>query len=166
MAKYNFKEIPSSDKNQIQTLSDECMSCLERKEFFIPLSQMDVDNLFNKDYGINIGAYHDNTLVGMATLYVDQNERSFTRNHLSLSNKEKICQLGNYLVSKDHRGQGIIRTLQTKLIDLAKGMKFDYAVATAHPQNLASVNTLLKELDIVDTIDYKGYSRHLFVKKL
>ncbi|MDR0461932.1 MAG: GNAT family N-acetyltransferase, partial [Christensenellaceae bacterium] len=153
MKEFDYHEIPKVDEKQIYELYDECMKWLPSKDFFIPFSQDDLDNMFNRDFGINIGAYDGKKLVGMATLYFDQDELKPMKERLKVTNK-KMCELGNYLVAKDYRGQGIIKTLQDKLIELGKQMKCNYVISTAHPENLGSVKTLLKELKIADTYEY------------
>ena len=45
----------------------------------------------------------------------------------------------------EYRRKGIMKDLQKLLISEAKKLDYDYLVVTAHPQNIASNKTILKE---------------------
>ena len=53
--------------------------------------------------------------------------------------------MGRYLCMPEYRRKGIMKDLQKLLISEAKKLDYDYLVVTAHPQNIASNKTILKE---------------------
>jgi len=160
-----FHEILRTERKQVEKLEKDIIDELQTKEFFIPLSEQDFENLFNRNYAINIGAYDNEKLIAMATLYIDQDELCFLRETAKIDGR--VCELGNYLVSSEYRGQGIAKELQDRLIDLARKSRFDYVLSTVHPENVSSLKTLSKELDVLKTFTNKdGYLRNLMIKKL
>ena len=69
-----YHKIRKSDKANIDILVETCMKNLPRPDFFIPFSEEDKAKFFDEAYGIRIGAYDGDKIVGLGALYIDQEE--------------------------------------------------------------------------------------------
>ena len=105
--------------------------------------EKELQRMFDLDYVYNLGAYDNEKLVGMTQLYVDQEDLKEYIDILRLE-RYKVCELGSALVLKEYRNRGIMQ----KLIKIQKGkakyLKFDYMIATVHPENIPS-NSVFKK---------------------
>lgn len=132
-----YREIKIEEKQQLKELINSVLKKLERKEFFIPFTEQEIEDMFNKEKVITYGAYDENKLVGTAQLFLDEKYITEIREILNMKN-DKIAELGGYLVSEEYRNNGIIKHLEDILILKLKDMKYEYAVITVHPDNIAS----------------------------
>ena len=163
-----FKKIEESDKIQVFKLIDTVINDLDRKEFFIPYSEEEKKEFFNNNYSHLYGGYDGNKLVAMSQLIVDNESIEEYYDILNIKKSENICELAGYLVLKEYRKKGIMTKLSKMIYKLASELEFDYAIATAHPENISS-NIVLKKtgLELFDTIiTSSGYLRNIYLKKL
>lgn len=162
-----FRRILEEESDKIKKLSDIVMNHLERKEFFIPFSEQVYKDMFDNDKVIAYGAFDGDKLVGTAQLFVAEDYIKEVKATLNINNS-KIVDLGGYLVLPEYRNQGIVKQLQTILLDLAKEMDFDYIAITAHPENVpsnAAIKNLNAEFKKIFTTS-NGYERNLYLLDL
>lgn len=161
-----YKKIPESDKEQLFKLIDVVLGGLKNPAFFIPYSQWELDNMFDDvNYAPLYGAYDGDKLVGMAQLYLSQDWVADLKQELELNNY-KVCELG-VLVLPEYRGIGIAVKLGLLLLDLAKDLGFDYAVAKIHPENISSWKTVARGFEFVkETTLPEAGLRKLYIKRL
>lgn len=160
-----YKNIPNADNPKVVELFDEMLRSLSRPEFFYR-SNEDRERLFDETYQLHIGAYDGEKLVGMASLFVDQNGMAEYRRITGVAS-DRICEFGNYIVLPEYRSRGIIGTLQNEILKLARELKFEYAVAAAHPENFASVKVLSKIFTPCKMIETdNGFLLQHFVMKI
>ena len=162
-----YKKIPKSDKAQVLSLIDTVISGLEKKEYFIPYEQWELDSLFDASYAPLHGAYYDKRLVGMAQLYIRQDILKEFKEVMGIT-EHNVCELGGNLVLTEFRGLGITTKLQTMQLELAKKMSFDYVISMAHPDNVGSLKTLEKiGLRFIKTATVaNGHLRNVYMIKL
>lgn len=161
-----YKKISISDKDKLDYLIKNVINNLERKEFFIPFDSVKLNNMFNEDKIIVYGAYDNDILVGMATLYIDN---SYFNNLLEIINIEsdKIAELGGYLVLSDYRNKGIMKHLQNLLIEEAKKLNYEYIILTVHPENIPSNKVVSKiGAEIVKTSTLGDYLRNIYLLEI
>lgn len=162
-----YKKIDKKDEEQVKNLINIVLGGLERKEFFIPYSEWELERLFDESYAPLHGAYIDDKLVGMAQLYVDQEMLKEYIDVLGLTGN-RVCELGGDLVLPEYRGRGIMSNLIKLELDLAKELKFDYVISMAHPDNIGS-NKALKRLGLeyvkTDTVS-DGHLRDIYCMKI
>lgn len=138
MSQLIYKEIEQKDKEKILYLIDNVINNLERPEFyFIGDKEKEIQRMFDLEYVYNLGAYDNEKLVGMTQLYVDQEDLKEYIDVLELK-KYKVCELGSALVLKEYRNRGIMQNLIKMQKDKAKYLKFNYMIATVHPENIPS----------------------------
>lgn len=167
MVELIYKEVEPKDEKQVRDLINTVLGDLDRKEFFIPYANWELERLFDKSYAHLHGAYDGNKLVGMAQLYVNQEFLKEYKEVLDVSDK-KVAELGGDLVLSEYRGRGIMTALIKMQADLAKDMGFDYVISMAHPDNIGSNKALQKiGLEYVKTATVSnGHLRDIYMIKL
>lgn len=132
-----FRKVTITEKENLIKLIDDILEKLERKDFFIPFTKNEINEFFNEDKIITYGAYDNNKIIGMAQLYIDQLAVNEIKDILKVKSN-KVAELGGYLVLNDYRNKGIMKQLETILIQKAKNLDYEYIVVTVHPDNIAS----------------------------
>lgn len=163
-----YKKILSKDNEQVKKLIKIVLNELENKDFFIPIAEDELKDIYNDEVCILYGAYDKDKLVAIAKL--DLNDQYDVAELKQLLNIEKyqVAELGRYLCLPEYRRKGIMKNLQKLLISEAKKLNYDYLVVTAHPQNIASNKTILKEefeLKITKMLS-KGFYRNIYLKDI
>lgn len=162
-----YKKISVKDKEQVEHLLKQVTDGLERKDFFISISNDEFSEFFDEEKGILYGAYDNDKLVGMGKLdFLDK----YLNEYIDIANLKdyKVAKLGKYLVLERYRNNGIMYNLHEFLTREAKKLKFNYIITIAHPENMPS-NRVLKKSGmklIKTTILKNGNNRHIYVKKI
>ncbi len=162
----SYREIRVEEKQQLKELIDTVLGNLERKEFFIPFTEQDLEDMFNKNKVITYGAYDEGKLVGTAQLFFDESYTAEIKKILNIDSN-KIAEFGGYLVLKEYRNKGIMKHLEDMLISKLKEMNYEYAVITVHPDNIASNKaTEYTGAKIAKTINLGDYLRNIYLLKI
>lgn len=161
-----YREIKVEEKQQLRELINTVLENLERKEFFIPFTEEELEDMFNKNKVITYGAYDGEKLVGTAQLFFDELYTTEIKEILNI-NSNKIAEFGGYLVLKEYRNKGIMKHLEDMLISKLKEMNYEYAVITVHPDNIASNKvTEYTGAKIVKTTNLGDYLRNIYLLKV
>ena len=161
-----FKTIPKEDEGQLRKLITDVMNSLEREDFFIPYDEQEIQELFNEDIALLLGAYDGNKLVAMAQLYIDPKMLIEVKTILGIEDK-LVCELGGNMVLPEYRGNNLMYKMQSILYEKSKSMGFEYITSMAHPDNIASCKSIQK----TGLIFYKTenisneYLRNIYIKK-
>ena len=91
----SYREIKVEEKQQLKELISIVLENLERKEFFMPFTEEDIEDMFNRDKIITYGAYDEEKLVGTAQLYFDESYITEVKEILNINNN-KIAEFGGY----------------------------------------------------------------------
>ncbi len=162
----SYREIKVEEKQQVKELIDIVLDKLERKEFFMPFTEEELEDMFNKDKIITYGAYDEEKLVGMAQLYFDESYTTEIREILNMQNN-KVAEFGGYLVLEEYRNKGIMKHLEDMLISKLKEINYEYAVITVHPDNIASNKaTEYTGAKIIKTTNLGKYLRNIYLLKI
>ncbi len=162
----SYREIKVEEKQKVKELIDIVLNKLERKEFFMPFTEEELEDMFNKDKIITYGAYDEEKLVGMAQLYFDESYTTEIRELLNMQNY-KIAEFGGYLVLEEYRNKGIMKHLEDMLISKLKEINYEYAVITVHPDNIASNKaTEYTGAKIIKTTNLGKYLRNIYLLKI
>lgn len=135
-----YKKINVKDKEKLIRLIDEVLTNLERKDFFIPFTDDEIEEMFDNNKVIIYGAYDEDKLIGTAQLYYEQSYIGDIKKIINLKS-DKVAELGGYLVLENYRNQGIMKNLEKILIKEASNLNLKYIVITVHPDNIASNKT-------------------------
>lgn len=162
----NYREIKEEEKQQVKELINVVLNKLERKEFFMPFTEEELEDMFNKDKIITYGAYDEEKLVGMAQLYFDESYTTEIRELLNMQNN-KVAEFGGYLVLEEYRNKGVMKHLEDMLISKLKEINYEYAVITVHPDNIASNKaTEYTGAKIIKTTNLGEYLRNIYLLKI
>jgi len=162
-----YKKILLEDKIQVENLIKQVTNNLVNKEFFIPIEEEEFLEFFDEKNCIVFGAFDNEKLVGIAKLdFLDKYLKEL-KDIINL-NDYKVAELGRYLVLEEYRNNGIMFNLQNLLIKEANNLKFNYIIATVHPENIASNKVIIKSgMQLNKTVFLNnGYYRHIYVKKI
>ena len=123
-----YKRILSKDNEQVNNLITIVLDELENKDFFIPIAEDELKDIYNDEVCILYSAYDKDKLVAIAKL--DLNDQYDVAELKQLLNIEKyqVAELGRYLCLPDYRRKGIMKNLQKLLISEAKKLNYDYLV--------------------------------------
>ena len=162
----SYREIKVEEKQQLKELIDTVLKNLERKEFFMPFTKEELEDMFNKNKVITYGAYDGEKLVGTSQLFFDESYTTEIREILNI-NSNKIAEFGGYLVLEEYRNKGIMKHLEDMLISKLKEINYEYAVITVHPDNIASNKaTEYTGAKIVKTTNLGDYLRNIYLLKV
>lgn len=161
-----YRKISKQDKDKWIVLMHTVLENLERKEFFISFNEEEIDELFEENQAIHMGAYDEEKLVGASTLYLDETYVKEIKEKIDLQS-DKVIELGGYLVLEEYRNQGIMKRLETLLIEEAKKLGYKFIVITVHPENIASNKaTEFTGAKLVKTTKLGEYLRNIWVLNL
>lgn len=161
-----YRKITKQEKSKLKTLINTVYDALERKEFLMFFTEEEIEELFDENKTINMGAYDENRLVGTAQLYLDESYVKDIKEVIGLQDR-KVIELGGYLVLEKYRNQGIMKKLETLLIEEAKKLDCESIMITVHPENIAS-NKAVKftGANLVKTAFLGEYLRNIYVLDL
>lgn len=158
-----FRKVDINERENLIQLINEVLDSLERKDFFMPFTAKELEDICNNDKILTFGAYDNEKIVGMAQLYIDQSYVSEIKNILNIKS-DKVAELGGYLVLANYRNKGIMKKLETILIKEAKKLKYEYIVITVHPENIASNRaTEYTGAKIVKVTKFGEYLRNIYL---
>lgn len=161
-----YRRIVKEDEKQLRKLIKVVLGNLKRPEFFVPFSEEEIEDMLDESKVIAYGAYDNERLVGSGQLFLDEKYVEDIKKAIKI-NDGKVLELGGYLVLDEYRNQGIMKKLQEILIEDAKKTGFDYAVITAHPDNIAS-NSVIRhsEAKLAKIINLGGFLRNIYLLQL
>ncbi|MBE5819798.1 MAG: GNAT family N-acetyltransferase [Clostridiales bacterium] len=161
-----YKKINVDNRQELIELMENVLNKLERKEFFIPFTENEIEELFQENNTISYGAFHNEKLVGTAQLYLEDNFIKNIKKEINLVS-DKVAELGGYLVLEEYRNEGILKELEKRLIKEAKEKDYEYIVVTVHPDNLPSNKAVeFTGAKIVKTTKFGEYLRNIYLLKL
>ena len=165
--KIEYRKILLKDKEKVDNLIKQVTNNLVRKDFFIPIDTDEFLEFFDEEKCIVYGAFEEEKIVGIAKLDFLEKYLIELKELVDLKNC-KVVELGRYLVLEEYRNHGIMSNLQNLLINEAMAMKFDYVIATVHPENFPSKKVIAKAgMQLNKTAFLKNdYYRNIFIKKI
>lgn len=161
-----YKKIDVSEKQELTELIHIVQDGLERKEFFLPFSDDEIDTMFDENHAAIYGAYDNGKLVGTAQFYLGDEFVDEIKEALEVQNS-LAGEFGGVLVLPEYRGNGIMKQFSSILINEAKLRSYDYIVSVAHPENTASNKAILAMGAQLIKTDYLGkYYRNMYLLTL
>lgn len=166
MSNLVYRKIVKEDEKQLRELIKVVLEDLERPEFFVPFSEEEIQDILDESKVIAYGAYDNEKLVGSGQLFLDEKYVEDIKKAIKIDDS-KVLELGGYLVLEEYRNQGIMKKLQEILSKEAQKTGFDYAVITAHPDNVSS-NSVIKhsKARLVKTMNLGEFLRNIYLLQL
>ena len=164
--KITYEKVDITEKEKLINLINNVLDRLERKEFFIPFSNEEINSMFDEKHAIVYGAYDNDKLVGTAQLYLNDEFVDMIKESLNIKN-ELACEFGGILVLPEYRCLGIMKRFAAILLNEARKREYNYVVAVAHPENIASNKAISSTGAKFMKTDYLGkYYRNMYLLSL
>ena len=161
-----YRKIERSEKQELSNLVTLVLDKLERKEFFIPFDDEEIEAMFDENNAITYGAYHGDKLVGTAQLYFGDEFVEKIKEALELKGCF-VAEFGGVLVLPEYRNNGIMKEFSRILMEEAKTKKYEYIVSVAHPEIIASNKGILAMGAKLMKTGYLGeYYRNMYLLSL
>ena len=123
--------------------------------------------LYLLNNGSKIWIYYDKNTPVCSMMYIPADKESI--NELGLLNYDykKIVDYGPMLVNPNYLGKGLQYQMLLEIDKYSSSAKMKYAVVTSHPENIYSINNLLKdEFILIDQKEFKRGIRNIYLKNL
>ena len=161
-----YKIIDVSEKHELTELINIVQDGLERKEFFVPFSDKEIDAMFDENNAVTYGAYDYGKLVCTAQFYLGDEFVDEIKEALEIQNS-LAGEFGGVLVLPEYRGKGIMKQFSSILVNEAKKKNYEYIVSVAHPENIASNKAISAMGAKLMKTDYLGkYFRNMYLLEL
>lgn len=167
MESYTLRRLIPEDRPLHESMSRIIVDALPRLDFLIPMTPEEYEDTFvegSKD--IVYGLFDEGQLIATSSLlhdvraYENQPEVSEVLSH-------RCAEIGECMVLPEYRGKALMLKLNRLLKKDAQALGIEYMLATAHPENSASNNSLQQlGFQLVKTFDRHGYLRNLYVMKV
>jgi ribosomal protein S18 acetylase RimI-like enzyme len=158
-----YKKINASEKKELTELVYTIQEGLERKEFFVPFSDNEIDLMFDESKTITYGAYINNKLIGTGQFYLGDEFVDEIKAALDIEDA-MTGEFGGVLVLPEYRGNGIMKQLASILLNEAKKRNYSFIVSVAHPENIASNKSIVAMGAKLMKTDFLG-EYYVFVNK-
>jgi len=145
------------------------------ENIYIPASHSEIERFLTDDNMCVLGAFVDEEIVafavGIFSGYRETvTELLITERMKSILENKRLFWLEICIVLPAYQNQKLQKRLQSELLNVALGADIDYVVVTVSPDNVISLNNLLKDgFRIMDITIYKvegnAYKRYLMFLK-
>ncbi len=138
---------------------------MEHPEWLGDFSKADYETMLNHNCHILIYTYHEEFIgAGMLIPAREKDLEKFGLSHLSIN---EVVDYGPQMVHPNYTGNGLQREINRDLDELARQEHYEYAVSTVHPDNLLSIQNLLKsDFTKIGKLDLKRGPRNIYSKTL
>ena len=163
----SYRRLNKNDDAKVRKLVEDVYNKLENKDFFIPISESEFEELYEEEIGLLYGAFDGEKLVGISKLDKDNKYVVELKELLNIQDY-KVSEMGRYLVLEEYRNNGIMFELEKMMIKDAIEIDYNYVIATVHPDNIPSNKTILKAgLQLhKTTVLTNGFLRNIYVKRI
>ncbi|MCL2540456.1 MAG: nicotinamide riboside transporter PnuC [Firmicutes bacterium] len=159
-----YRRLAGFDKKKVFGLIDEMNSELGNPELFVPYSELEKQNLFNENYGIAVGAFDKERIIGFSELCTNQ---KFLEEYKVLMDMplERVAQISlnlNLLLNK--RGHVMLKLIKEQILN-AKAKELSTVIMMLHPSLQSEQKVLEKAgFSYVKTATLEnGFERKFFV---
>ena len=163
----NIIKLSPSYHEQLKNLIDIVVTTMENKNWLISLTEDEIKNIFNNEKAMIYGIVNENNLVAISGLFFEESDFMEITKILKIDNY-KVAEISESMTLPQYRGNNYMLTINTLILKEAKDLGFDYLIATAAPQNIASNKSLTKlGMNCICQINrYGKYLRNCYMIKL
>lgn len=139
---------------------------LKNSAWWLPIHQEEINEFFNENITYLYGIYNqDKKLIASCGLFLGW-VKMITK-HLNLDSTN-VGEIGRCMVDPNYIGNGYMRQINEVILEKANELGLDYLLATVHPDNIYSLNSLEKlDFEGVKTVTKEeGYKRLIMVRKM
>ena len=117
---------------------------ITNSSWFMPISIDHLENIFDANSTLVVyGAEVDGKIACVSAYDTDKEEWCELTRALGIES-DKVAEIGCSMTLPEYRGKNLMHKVNLELVKDAKQKGFEYLVATAHPDNVASNKSLAK----------------------
>lgn len=164
----NIIKLTSTYHNQLKDLNNIVVSSMENPNWLISLTRDELENIFNNKTAIVYGMINDdNKLISVSGLFFDESDFIDITKILKID-KFKVGEISESMTIPQARGNNYMLEINNVILKEAKSMGFEYLIATADPENIASNKSLTKlGMECICQINrYGKYLRNCYMIKI
>ena len=136
---------------------------MERPEFLGTFENEELKELLKNDTHIYV--YKNNDEVISSSMLIPSTEKDLKKFGIDLDYKE-VVDYGTEVVSEKYRGNGLQQYMLDELEKISKKKGYKYAITTIHPDNIYSINNILKNgFEFKGFKEFKRGPRNIYLKK-
>lgn len=137
---------------------------MEKPEWLGDFSKEDLIFLLNNKS--KIWMYYKDFEPVCSMMLIPSDEKSLNKAEINLD-YQVAASYGPMMVNPDFVGNGLQYQMLKEIDKYSKEIGFEYAETTVHPDNIYSINNLIKDdFKLVNTKTYKRGIRNIYLKKL
>lgn len=162
-----IRRLEQKDYEAFKALIETVVENLEVKEWLIVPTSGEMTNLLKDNKAEFWGMFDAGVLLSISCLSFDDDDFAEIIKLLKIEN-HKVAEISECMTLPIARGNNFMLKINKQIVKIAKDKGFDYLIATAHPDNIAS-NSSLKKLGMTVGGKFYRYGSHLrnyFVMKL
>ncbi len=116
--------------------------------------------------GSKIWIYYSDIEPICSMMLIPSTEKDIKKFDLDLDYK-KVVDYGPMFVNQKYVGNSLQIQMLKELDDYCSTLRYKYAVSTVHPDNIYSINNLVKDnFEYINRKDFKRGTRNIYLKKL
>ncbi len=164
---FTLRTLQPEDRHLHEAMSRTIVQALPRTDFLIPMTPEEYEDTFTDDTtDIVYGLFDNDQLIATCALLHDVRAYS-GQEELHDILTHRCAEIGECMVLPQYRGNSLMLKLNTLLKNDALSMGIEYMLATAHPDNSPSNNSLqVLGFQLIKTFNRNGYLRNLYVMKV
>ena len=164
----DIRQLTPDDRGRHEVMTGIIVSHLTSPDMLIPMTKEEYEETFAEGSSdVVLGLFNEKDemtatsgLLGNVSDYAAEPEMAEILTH-------RCAEIGECMVHPQYRGNGYMLQLNQELERIAINSGIEYLLATAHPDNTASNNSLRKlGMQFLKVFDRHGYIRNIYVKEL
>lgn len=113
-----------------------------------------------------IWIYYDKNTPVCSMMLIPSDEKALKKFNVNLNHKE-VADYGPMFVNSKYIGNGLQYQMLLKMDDICIKSNYKYAISTVHPENVYSINNLIKDgFELINQKEFKRGIRNIYLKKL
>ena len=164
---YKLHRLLVDDRSLHEEMSKEIVANLPREDFLLPMTASEYDDAFAEGAGdVILGLFDGDRLIATSALLHDT--RAYIQQwEVREAMMHRCAEIGECMVLPAYRGKSLMLKLNQLLLQEAQALGIENLLATAHPENEASNNSLQRfGFRRVKTFTRSGVLRNLYVMKV
>ena len=166
--KYNINDLKNISENididEYIEFRESIKKNMENPEWLGDFSKEDLIFLLNNKS--KIWMYYKDFEPVCSMMLIPSDEKSLNKAEINLD-YQVVASYGPMMVNPDFVGNGLQYQMLKEIDEYSKEIGFEYAETTVHPDNIYSINNLIKDdFKLVNTKTYKRGIRNIYLKKL
>ncbi len=154
-----IQQLSHNHLKDLKQIIDIALKNITNPKWFIPLDPSNIDNIFDLNICNIYGIFDNDKLLAISGLFWDESDYQDIKQLLNIQNA-KVAEIAECITIPQARGNNYMLKLNQLLVQKAKELGYQYLIATAHPDNIAS-NKSLQNLGMTSNKQFYRYDKFL-----